>query len=60
VLGDDDEDSLAARILTAEHQCYPQAVRLIAEGRVRLEGDLARIGASSDQGKMLISPGPQQ
>jgi phosphoribosylglycinamide formyltransferase-1 len=60
VLGDDDEDSLAARILTAEHQCYPQAVRLIAEGHVRLEGDLARIDVSSDHGKMLINPGPQQ
>jgi phosphoribosylglycinamide formyltransferase-1 len=60
VLGDDDEDSLAARILTAEHQCYPQAVRLIAEGRVRLVGDLARIDASSDHGKMLINPGLQQ
>lgn len=34
VLPGDDEDSLAARVLTAEHQCYPQAVRLIAENRV--------------------------
>jgi phosphoribosylglycinamide formyltransferase-1 len=56
VLPDDDEDTLAARILKAEHRCYPQAVRLIAEGRVRLEGDLARIGASSDETEMLVSP----
>jgi len=56
VLPDDDEDTLAARILKAEHRCYPQAVRLIAEGRVRLEGDLARIGASSDETAMLVSP----
>lgn len=34
VLAGDDEDSLAARVLTAEHQCYPHAVRLIAENRV--------------------------
>jgi len=34
VLPDDDEDSLAERVLTAEHQCYPHAVRLIAENRV--------------------------
>ncbi len=34
VLPGDDEDSLAARVLTAEHQCYPHAVRLIAENRV--------------------------
>lgn len=37
VLADDDEDSLAARVLTAEHQCYPRAVRLIAENRVIVE-----------------------
>ena len=29
---DDTEDTLAARILIVEHQCYPQAVRMIAEG----------------------------
>lgn len=34
VLPGDDEDSLAARVLTAEHRCYPHAVRLIAENRV--------------------------
>ena len=56
VLPDDDEDTLAARILKAEHRCYPQAVRLIAEGRVRLEGHLARIDASSDNMDMLVSP----
>ena len=33
VMAGDDEDSLAARVLTAEHRCYPHAVRLIAEGR---------------------------
>jgi phosphoribosylglycinamide formyltransferase-1 len=33
VLPGDDEDSLAARVLTAEHECYPDAVRLIAENR---------------------------
>jgi len=37
VLPGDDEDSLAARVLTAEHQCYPRAVRLIAENRVTVE-----------------------
>jgi len=32
VLAGDDEASLAARVLTAEHRCYPHAVRLIAQG----------------------------
>jgi phosphoribosylglycinamide formyltransferase 1 len=38
VLADDDEASLAARILTAEHRIYPLAVRLIAEDRVTILG----------------------
>ena len=33
---DDDADALAARILEQEHRIYPEAVRLIAEGRVRI------------------------
>ena len=35
----DDESSLAARVLTVEHRIYPQAVRLFAEGRLRIEDD---------------------
>ncbi len=38
ILDDDTEASLAARILTAEHRAYPEAVRLLAEGRVRVNG----------------------
>lgn len=38
VLDGDDEASLAARILEQEHQIYPRAIQLIAEGRIRLEG----------------------
>ena len=37
----DDEDSLAARVLEAEHQLYPHALRLIAEEKVRWSGDNA-------------------
>jgi phosphoribosylglycinamide formyltransferase-1 len=33
----DDADALAARVLVEEHRILPEAVRLIAEGRVRLE-----------------------
>jgi phosphoribosylglycinamide formyltransferase-1 len=38
VRDDDTEDSLSARILTVEHRLYPEAVRLLAEGRLRIEG----------------------
>ncbi len=35
---DDTEDTLSERILKEEHRIYPEAVRLVAEGRVRIEG----------------------
>jgi phosphoribosylglycinamide formyltransferase 1 len=38
VLDTDTADTLAARILEAEHRIYPRAVRLVLEGRCRLEG----------------------
>ena len=37
VLAADDEKALAQRVLQAEHQLYPEALALIAEGRVGLE-----------------------
>jgi phosphoribosylglycinamide formyltransferase-1 len=43
VLEDDSAESLAARILEQEHLAYPEAVRLMCSGRVRLEGRRARI-----------------
>ena len=35
VLRSDTEATLAARVLEVEHQIYPQALRMVAEGRVR-------------------------
>ena len=40
---DDDEARLSARILRTEHRLYPLAVRLIAEGRVRVVGEKVEI-----------------
>ena len=34
----DTEDTLAARILIEEHRIYPAAIRLFAQGRLRIEG----------------------
>jgi phosphoribosylglycinamide formyltransferase-1 len=36
VLPGDTAESLAARILEAEHKLYPEALRLVAEGKVKL------------------------
>jgi len=38
VLEDDTEESLSARILTYEHQIYPRAIQLFAEGRLEVRG----------------------
>ena len=39
----DTEDSLSARILELEHHLYPEAVRLIAEGRIEISGRKTRL-----------------
>ena len=38
VLSRDTEETLAARILEAEHRIYPRAVRALVEGRVKVSG----------------------
>ncbi|MFP4199496.1 MAG: formyltransferase family protein, partial [Halanaerobium sp.] len=40
---EDSADDLAARILKEEHRIYPEAVKLIAEGRVKIEGRKVKI-----------------
>jgi phosphoribosylglycinamide formyltransferase 1 len=37
VAKDDTEETLAARVLEVEHRIYPDALRLVAEGRVTLD-----------------------
>jgi len=56
VASDDDESSLSARILAAEHVCYPLAVKLIAEGRVSVSGNTTRIAKAPAPETALISP----
>lgn len=46
VYEDDTEVALHARIREQEHRALPEAVRLFAEGRLRLEGRRVRIVAS--------------
>lgn len=43
VLDDDDEESLTARILQQEHIIYPLALKLLAEGKLTVEGRKVRI-----------------
>jgi len=39
----DDEERLAARILAAEHQIYPEALRLFCEDRIEIVGRIVRV-----------------
>lgn len=43
VLEDDNPESLAARLLKVEHQIYPEALQLFAEGRVRVTNNIVKI-----------------
>jgi len=43
VLDHDTPETLAERILVEEHRLYPQVIRWLAEGRVKLEGRRVRI-----------------
>lgn len=40
---DDTPETLAARVLMREHEIYPRGLALLAEGRVSVDGDKARI-----------------
>ena len=52
----DSPDTLSERILEVEHRIYPDALRLLASGQVRLEGDICKTTASAASGNFLISP----
>ncbi|HSC80642.1 MAG TPA: phosphoribosylglycinamide formyltransferase [Chitinolyticbacter sp.] len=43
VLDDDTAGDLAARVLKEEHRLYPMAVRLFAQGRLRIDGGRVRV-----------------
>jgi folate-dependent phosphoribosylglycinamide formyltransferase PurN len=56
VLIDDDEPTLSARVLKAEHRLYPLALKLFAEGKVRMEGNRAKYsGFDEADGKDSIT-----
>ncbi|NYZ11208.1 phosphoribosylglycinamide formyltransferase [Azospirillum sp. RWY-5-1] len=59
VLPGDDAHSLADRVLGAEHRIYPLALRLIAEGRVTVEGQRATVtGHPLPDIPALVNPAP--
>jgi phosphoribosylglycinamide formyltransferase 1 len=56
VLDGDTPETLAARILVAEHKLYPHALALVASGRTVLEGNRVRLAGLPGQQDGLFSP----
>jgi formyltetrahydrofolate-dependent phosphoribosylglycinamide formyltransferase len=50
VLDDDTPDALAARVFAHECEAYPEAIRLFAEGRLKIEGKKVRTTPPPPQG----------
>ncbi len=55
VLDGDTAESLAARVLELEHKIYPMALRLVASGALRIEGNRV-LGAAAKGGEALLAP----
>jgi phosphoribosylglycinamide formyltransferase-1 len=56
VSDDDTPETLAARVLAVEHRIYPDALRLVASGATRLEGDVCKTRADVGPDDTLIAP----
>ena len=56
VKADDNPAILAARVLRAEHLCYPSALRLVAEGKARVVGSKVELINISAPEPILINP----
>ena len=60
VADDDTAETLSKRILGIEHRIYPEALRLLAEGRVRIEGDVCKVSGNTSPDGSLIWPASDQ
>ena len=56
VRDDDTPETLERRILEIEHRIYPAALRLLAAGQIRLEGDICKTVGHAGCSDSLISP----
>jgi phosphoribosylglycinamide formyltransferase 1 len=56
VLETDTPETLAARVLAAEHVIYPQALAAYASGLAIVDGDRVRLAVAVNQSASLFSP----
>jgi phosphoribosylglycinamide formyltransferase-1 len=57
VLQGDTEETLSARILECEHEIYPEAIRLFAEGRIEVRGRHVQIKNCTAVNSSFTNPG---
>jgi phosphoribosylglycinamide formyltransferase 1 len=53
---DDTEETLSNRILKLEHKIFPEAIRLFAEGRLRIEGRTVKIDRYEPPDVSIVNP----
>lgn len=56
VLPGDDADSLSARVLTAEHRCYPHALRLVAAGQTSIVDEIVTVAGAAGPTGISVNP----
>lgn len=56
VNANDDPKALAARVLAAEHICYPMALRIVAEGKARVVSSRVELTDINTPEEVLINP----
>lgn len=56
VHGDDTPETLAARVLAAEHKLYPQILKLLASGCISIDGDTVISKHSFINNSVIFSP----
>lgn len=56
VRDDDTVETLAARVLAAEHTLYPHALALFASGKAKVYGEIVRVGSHGVPPSALIWP----
>ena len=59
VMPDDTPQTLANRVLQAEHRIYPQAVRWFLQDRLKLSGQVVTVPRATAHDSVIYSPGLQ-
>ena len=55
---DDTAETLAERVLTLEHRCYPLALQWIAEGRIHIFEERVIVDSAPSRDAWFINPAP--